>query len=142
MPYSNFCPACGEALPLLPDRWQERIWIKLTGCRCPACGYRLREGHWKSFGLGMGLGLVVGLGLTTRQAVQPAPPLHGSPPGICSWVEAQTGQKRFLKLLGQPFPVSAIAAVLRPKKVHLASGGSAAQRATVGNIGETDPEDS
>lgn len=75
MPYSNFCPACGEALPLLPDRWQERIWIKLTGCRCPACGYRLREGHWKSFGLGMGLGLVVGLGLTTRQAVQPAPPL-------------------------------------------------------------------
>jgi len=80
MPHSNFCPACGEALPLpqqaMPDgRPHVRGWIQLTGQRCATCGHRIGVFHWKTFGLGVSLGLAVGIGHAVWQAVQPPPPL-------------------------------------------------------------------
>ncbi len=75
MPHSNFCPACGEALPLLLDRKRLRGWVQLTGRRCAACGHRIGGFHWKTFGLGVSLGLTMGIGHAVWQAVQPPPPL-------------------------------------------------------------------
>ncbi|MGQ9897415.1 MAG: hypothetical protein ACUVR8_07685 [Acidobacteriota bacterium] len=73
MSYSNFCPACGEALPSC--RQPARGWSRLTGQRCTACGYRVGRFHWKTFGLGIGFGLMLGVGHTIWRYAQPPPPL-------------------------------------------------------------------
>ncbi len=75
MPRSNFCPACGEALPLPADGQRVRGWETLTGQRCAACGYRTGGFQWKTFGLGVSLGLALGVGQVAWQTVQPPPPL-------------------------------------------------------------------
>ncbi|QUW02175.1 hypothetical protein J8C06_07325 [Chloracidobacterium validum] len=75
MPHANFCPACGEAIPPVPDTWQSHGRAALLGRRCPACGYRLDGPQWKTFGLGLILGLAAGVGNTVWQAVHPPPPL-------------------------------------------------------------------
>ena len=86
---ANFCPACGESLPLPADGQRARVRETLRGRRCAACGYRIGGFHWKTFGLGVCLGLSLGAGQVVWQAVQPPPPLPplttaqaltGSPP--------------------------------------------------------------
>lgn len=75
MSNANFCPACGELLPPLPVTWRVRSAAVVCGRRCPACGHRLPGLQWKTFGGGLALGLVVGLGNTVWYATQPPPPL-------------------------------------------------------------------
>lgn len=75
MPQPNFCPACGEALSLLPDGQRARVWARMTGRCCAVCGCRTGGFQWKTFGLGIGFGLALGVGHTVWQAVQPPPPL-------------------------------------------------------------------